>query len=85
MSWAPSRGLALWLRGLRGGCGVRTAFPTTKIAPAACHDPLHDHDPTTREDLGGGGARGPVPARVGLLGLQCSARALFRAASFKIK
>jgi hypothetical protein len=32
---------------------------------------------------GGGGARGPGPARVGLLGLQCSARALFRTASFK--
>jgi hypothetical protein len=30
MSWAPSRGLALWLRGLRGGCSVRTTFPTTK-------------------------------------------------------
>jgi hypothetical protein len=39
---------------------------------------LHDHDPTTREDLGGGGgARDPGPARVGLLGLQCSAKALF--------
>jgi hypothetical protein len=32
---------------------------------------------------GGGGARGKGPARVGLLGLQCSARALFRTASFK--
>jgi hypothetical protein len=45
---------------------------------------LHDHDSTTREDLGGG-TRGPGPARVGLLGLQCSARALFRVASFKTK
>ena len=48
---------------------------------------LHDHNSTTREDLaargGGGGARGKGPARVGLLGLQCSARALFRTASFK--
>jgi hypothetical protein len=80
MSWAPSRGLALWPRGLRGGCSVRTTFPTTKITPAACHLPRpHDHGSTTREDLGGG-ARDPGPARVGLLGLQCSARALFRAA-----
>jgi hypothetical protein len=40
---------------------------TTKTAPAACHLPrLHDHDSTTREDLSGG-ARGPRPARVGLL------------------
>jgi hypothetical protein len=31
------------------------------------------------------GSRTPGPARVGLLGLQCSARALFRTASFKIK
>ena len=65
---------------------MRTAFPTTKIAPAACHLPrLHDHDSTTREDLGGGGggARGPGPARAGLLRLQCSARALFRTAPFK--
>jgi hypothetical protein len=48
---------------------VRTPFPTAKIAPAACHLPrLHDHDSTTREDLGGGGgARGPGPARAGLL------------------
>jgi hypothetical protein len=38
----------------------------------------------SREDLGGG-ARGLVPARVGLLGLQCSARVLSRTASFKIK
>jgi hypothetical protein len=38
----------------------------------------------TREDLGGG-ARGPGPARVGLLGLQCSARALFRTASFNVQ
>jgi hypothetical protein len=50
---------------------------------------LHDHNSTTREDEdlaargGGGGARGKGPARVGLLGLQCSARALFRTASFK--
>jgi hypothetical protein len=38
----PARGLALWLRGLRGGggCSVRTTFPTTKITPAACHDPM---------------------------------------------
>jgi hypothetical protein len=41
-------------------------------------------DSTTHEDLGGG-TRGPGPARVGLLGCQCSARALFRTASFKIK
>jgi hypothetical protein len=42
---------------------------------AACHLPrLRDCDSTTREDLDGG-ARGPGPARVGLLGLQCSARA----------
>jgi hypothetical protein len=53
---------------------------------SSCSSPrLHDHDPTTRGDLGGGGARGPGHARVGLLGLQCSARALFRAAPFKIK
>jgi hypothetical protein len=48
---------------------------------------LHDHNSTTREDLaagaGRGGARGKGPARVGLLGLQCSARALFRTAPFK--
>jgi hypothetical protein len=44
----------------------------------------HNHDSTTRENPGGG-ARGPGPARVGLLGLQCSARALFRTASFKTK
>ena len=49
---------------------------------------LHDHNSTTREDLAAGapprgGARGKGPARVGLLGLQCSARALFRTASFK--
>jgi hypothetical protein len=31
MSWAPFRGLALWLRGLMGRCSVRTTFPTTKI------------------------------------------------------
>jgi hypothetical protein len=37
MSWAPSRGLALWLRGRRGECRVRTTFPTTKITPAACN------------------------------------------------
>jgi hypothetical protein len=43
---------------------------------------LHD-DSATHEDLGGG-AQGPGPARVvGLLGLQCSARALFRTAPFK--
>jgi hypothetical protein len=64
MSWAPSsRGLALWLRGLRGGSSVRTAFLTTKIAPAACHLPRpHDHDSTTREDLSAGapGAQGPL-------------------------
>jgi hypothetical protein len=42
---------------------VRTAFPTTKIAPAACHLPrLHDDDSATRKDLGGG-AWGPGPAR----------------------
>jgi hypothetical protein len=47
---------------------------------------LHDHNSTTREDLAAGaGAPGVKggPARVGLLGLQCSARALFRTASFK--
>jgi hypothetical protein len=48
---------------------------TAKIAPAACQLPrlhgLHDHDSTTRENLGGGGgARGPGPARAGLLRLQ---------------
>jgi hypothetical protein len=30
MSWAPSRGLALWLRGLRGGCSVRTPTSSTR-------------------------------------------------------
>jgi hypothetical protein len=47
---------------------------------------LHDQhaDSAIREDLGGGGgARGPGPARAGLLRLQCSAKALFRTASFK--
>jgi hypothetical protein len=34
----PGRGLTLWLKGLRGGCSVRTAFPTTKVTLAACHD-----------------------------------------------
>jgi hypothetical protein len=59
---------------------------STNYKENSCSLPrLHDHDPTTREDLGGG-VRGPGPARVGLLGLQCSASALFRAAtSFKIK
>jgi hypothetical protein len=28
VSWTPSRGLMLWRRGLRGGCSVRSAFPT---------------------------------------------------------
>jgi hypothetical protein len=50
---------------------------------------LHDHNSTLHDSRGprgeGGGARGKGPARVGLLGLQCSARALFRAASFKKK
>jgi hypothetical protein len=31
MSWAPSRGLMLWLRGIRGGCSVRTTFSTTVL------------------------------------------------------
>jgi hypothetical protein len=56
---------------------------------ATCHDSTASQRlrlRETREDLGGGGgARGPGPARAGLLQLQCSARALFRTASFKIK
>jgi hypothetical protein len=61
----PVTGLALWLRDLRGvggGCSVRTAFPTSKVTPgwpaAALPARLHDRDSATREDLGGG-ARGP--------------------------
>jgi hypothetical protein len=56
------RGLTLWLRGLRGGCSVRTAFPTTKIAPAGPQGSLprpHDHDSTTRD------SRGPRRGRPG--------------------
>jgi hypothetical protein len=41
------------------------------------------HDSRGPRGGGGGGAGGKGPARVGRLGLQCSARALFRTASFK--
>jgi hypothetical protein len=61
---------------------------TKQALDLAAHDSTitGDHDLATRENLGGGrGARGPGPARAGLLRLQCSARALFRTASFKIK
>jgi hypothetical protein len=41
----PPRGLALWLRGLRGGCSVRAAFSTAILFTG-----LHRlHDSTTRE------------------------------------
>jgi hypothetical protein len=66
MSWAPSRGLTLWLRRVRDGLSL---LPTTKVAPAAFRDSVRDS--TTREELGGG-SRGLEPARVGLLGLQCT-------------
>jgi hypothetical protein len=71
-----------------------TLLAAGAAAAAACHtchlprlhDHDYDHDSATREDLGArGGARGPGPARAGLLRLQCSARVLFRTASFKIK
>jgi hypothetical protein len=68
-----------------GGCSVQCEDHISYYKDSSCSLPrFHDHDPTTRENLGGG-ARGPGPARVGLLGLQCSAKALFRTASFKIK
>jgi hypothetical protein len=56
---------------------------------SSCSLPLprpHDHNSTTPRPARTsrrGGARGKGPARVGLLGLQCSARALFRTALFK--
>jgi hypothetical protein len=72
-------------KGPQGWVKFEDRLPYAYYKDNSCSLPrLHDHDSTTREDLGGG-ARGPGPARVGLLGLQCSARALFRAASFKIK
>jgi hypothetical protein len=52
-SGAPSRGLTSWLRGLRGGCSVRTTFPTTKTTPAACHS--QPPDCTVHPDCGVGG------------------------------
>jgi hypothetical protein len=60
--------------------GRRTTSPatTTKITLAAHHD-------SRGPRRGRPGGVQPGPARVGLLGLQCSARALFRAAPLKIK
>jgi hypothetical protein len=46
----PTPGLVLWLRGLRGGCSVRSTSSTTKVALVACHLPRL-HDSTTHEDL----------------------------------
>jgi hypothetical protein len=67
----PVPGVGIMAKGPQGWVQCEDRLPYYKVALAACHDP---HDPATREDLGGG-ARGPGPARVGLLGLQCSARA----------
>jgi hypothetical protein len=65
MSWAPSRGLTLWLKGPQGWVQCEDRLPYYKGGPGSC-SLSRPHDPTTREDLGGG-ARGPGPARVGLV------------------
>jgi hypothetical protein len=78
-------GVGVMAKGPQGSVKCEDRLPYYKDNFCSCSLPrLHGHDSATREDLGGG-VRGPGPARVGLLGLQCSARALFRAASFKIK
>jgi hypothetical protein len=81
----PVPGVGVMAKGPQGWVQCEDHLPYYKdITPAACHDSTTTTRSMTREDLGGC-ARGPGPARVGLLGLQCSARVLFRTAWFKIK
>ena len=82
MSWAPSRGLALWLRGLRGWCSVSTTSPATKTTPAACHDPTTPRLARTCS-AARAGCPGPRARSNGALGAAMQregASALFRAA-----
>jgi hypothetical protein len=58
MYWAPSWGLTLRLRGHRGGCSVRSTFPTTKTTPAACHDLTTPR--LARTSAGAPGVQGPL-------------------------
>jgi hypothetical protein len=83
--WAPSRGLTLWPRGLRGGCSARTTSPTTKVALSACHLPFATTPRPTMTSAGAPGVQCPLGWGAWGFNLQCSARALFRAAAFKIK
>jgi hypothetical protein len=62
----PVPGVDVMAKGPQGWMQCEDHLPYYKDNP--CSLPrLHDHDSTTREDPGGG-ARGPGPARVGLLG-----------------
>jgi hypothetical protein len=76
MSWAPPvPGVGVVAKGPQGWVQWREdhlpSLLQRKTAPAACQD--DSTTPRLAEDLGGG-TRGPGVARVGLLGLQCSAR-----------
>jgi hypothetical protein len=77
----PVPGVGVMAKGPQGWVQCEDHLPYYKDSSCSLPRP---HYSTTREDLGGG-VRGPGPARVGLLGLQCSARALPRTASFQIK
>jgi hypothetical protein len=81
----PVPGVDVMAKGPQGWVQCEDHLPYYK--DSSCSFPRPRPRPRLHDSRGprGGGARGPGPARVGLLGLQCSARALFRAAPFKIK
>jgi hypothetical protein len=97
VSWAPPRGLTLWLKGPQGWvqCEDHLSLVHLPYYKDNANDILLDSTTARlaraerrKSILRTSAERRPGsigPARVGLLGLQCSARALFRTVSFKIK